>query len=359
MYRFIFNEKRVYKHFYSRFLISGVDLARIRRVVSRIKNFYNWCLEWSKEGTMLEKLAEEHQSKNNIFTARRLFHEAAGCFHIAQHIYFIDIAQKNEAQEKARNAYRKAIELYDKKQRPIGIAIPFQETMIPGYLRLSNQPNEPLIIQINGLDNLKEIENHYLGNLLLDARFNVFSFDGPGQGEMWKDMKLIPDYEKVVSTIINWFEVNNKYDMNLAKIGTIGMSFGGYLSPRVASFEKRIVCAVSIGGLGYLKKKPKKINPIWVKDFLHVTGFKSIEEALTQGKIDIKEAPPLNRPLLIIHGGKDKLIPNSKEQVDYIMDWAIGEKELKFYPDGEHCCVNYMDEVLPYVIDWFKKHLSN
>ena len=67
----------------------------------------------------------------------------------------------------------------------------------------------------------------------------------------------------------------------------------------------------------------------------------------------------MNRPLLIIHGGKDKLIPNSKEQVDYIMDWAIGEKELKFYPDGEHCCVNYMDEILPYVVDWFKKHYAS
>jgi hypothetical protein len=39
------------------------------------------------------------------------------------------------------------------------------------------------------------------------------------------------------------------------------------------------------------------------------------------------------------------------------MEWAVGEKELKYYPDGEHCCVNYKDEVNPYINDWFRKHL--
>jgi len=57
-YRFILCEKLVYKHWYTRFLICGVDLARIRRVISRIKNFYTWCDEWAKEGEMLCKMAE-------------------------------------------------------------------------------------------------------------------------------------------------------------------------------------------------------------------------------------------------------------------------------------------------------------
>lgn len=358
MYRFIFNENRVYKHFYTRFLICGVDLDRIRRVVARIKNFYNWCAEWSREGELLQKLAESHLSKGNIFTARSFFHEAAGCFHVGQHIYFLDINQKNRAQEMARENYRKAIELYDEKQKPIRIEIPFKEIFIPGYLRITDEPNKPLIIQINGLDNIKEIENHYMGTLLLNAGFNVFAFDGPGQGEMWKNMKMISDYEKVVTKIIDWFEENNNYNIDLKKIGNYGMSYGGYLSPRVAAFEKRISCAVGNGGLGYLKIKPKKINPIWIRDLLHVTGHKNINEVIAEWKeLDIKEAPPLDRPLLFIQGGKDRLVPEPKKQADYIMNWAIGEKELKYYPDGEHCCANYFDEIIPYAIDWMKKHL--
>ena len=361
IYRIIFNERRVYKKWYNRFLFCGVDLERIRRVVSRIKNFYNWCNEWSKEGELLESLAENELSKGNILTAKSIFHEAAGCFHIGQHIYFIDIDLKNEAQNKARRNYIKAIKLYDDDRRPIRIEIPFRETIIPGYLRLKGKECRPLIIQINGLDNIKEIENHFLGNLMLEAGFNFLAFDGPGQGEMRKDMKMIPDYEKAVSTIIDWFEKEDKYNINLQKIGTYGLSFGGYLSPRVAALDKRISCAIGIGGLGYLKTKPDKINLIWIRDFLHVFGYKNIKEAQEAkwGNIDIRKVPPLECPLLFIQGGKDRIIPNPKEQADYIMDWAAGKKELKYYPEGDHCCMNYKDEIIPYTIGWLKKHLLN
>ncbi len=39
------------------------------------------------------------------------------------------------------------------------------------------------------------------------------------------------------------------------------------------------------------------------------------------------------------------------------MEWAVGEKELKYYPEGEHVCANYLDETDAYTIDWLKKHL--
>jgi len=62
-------------------------------------------------------------------------------------------------------------------------------------------------------------------------------------------------------------------------------------------------------------------------------------------------------PISIHHSGRDKIIPNGKKDADKFMDWAVGEKELKFYPDGEHVCANYLDEVLPYATDWLRKHL--
>jgi len=195
-YRFIFNEKNTYRYWYNRILLCGVDLDRSRRVISRIKNFYHWCDEWSKEGENLENLAQEALSAENIYTAKCLFHEAAGCFFVGQLPYYIDIKKKNEALERTREDYKRALELYPEEKRPIRIEIPFRETFIPAYLRLCSQPDKPLVVLINSLDSIKEIENHYLGNLLLEAGFNVISFDGPGQGEMWKNMKMVPDYEK-------------------------------------------------------------------------------------------------------------------------------------------------------------------
>jgi len=353
-YRFILNEKNTYKHWYNRFLFCGVDLERSRRVVSRIKNFYHWCDEWSKEGENLETLAQEALSAENTYTAKYLFHEAAGCFFVGQLPYYIDIRKKNEAQERARENYKRAIELLGEGKRPIRIEIPFRETFIPGYLKLCSHPNRPLIIIINSIDSIKEIENHYLGNLLLEAGFNVFAFDGPGQGEMWKNMKMIPDYEKTISTIINWFEENNKYNIDFKKIATYGISLGGYFSFRAAAFDKRICCAVVISAPGYSPgfSELKKVK----RALLYTTGANSLKEVTSLwGEISIKEVPQLDRPILLIYGEEDKLFP--LEHAYCLMDWAIGEKELKSYSEGKHACSNFLDEAVPCSIDWLRKYL--
>ncbi len=360
-YSLVCNEKRVYRNWYRRYLNAGVDLGRIRRVVARIKNWYEWCSEWSKEGELLENLAEEALLKGNTYSARVFFHEAAGCFHVGQHFFYIDPDQKARAEERLRTNYKRAIALYDDAERPMRIEIPFRGTLIPGYLRLTDQPMRPLVIFINGMDNLKEIELHHYGNLFIAAGFNTFAFDGPGQGEMWKDMKFIPDYEKAVSTIIDWFEENDRYSIDLKRIGTLGWSLGGYLSPRAAAFDKRICCAIGSGGPAharYLSNK-MKVNPILLKGIPHLVGAETYEESLELFDIDIRTAPPMDRPLLIFHSGNDKLIPDGEDHADYFMEWAVGEKELKYYPEGMHVCANFLDETDTYMIDWLSKHLLN
>ncbi|MFW9997427.1 MAG: alpha/beta hydrolase family protein [Candidatus Odinarchaeota archaeon] len=359
-YNLICNEKRVYKHWYRRYLNAGVDLDRIRRVVSRVKSWYDWCSEWSKEGELLENLAEQALAKGNTYSARTFFHGATGCYHIGQHFFYIDPDQKARAEEKLRKNYERAINLYGNTERPIKTEIPFKGTVIPGYLRLASNPEAPLIIFINGMDNLKEVELHHYGSLFNAAGFNTFAFDGPGQGEMWKQMKFIPDYEKAVSTIIDWFENNNKHSIDLDRIGTIGWSLGGYLSPRAAAFDKRITCAIGSGGPAHNRgfSNKRKVNPILLKGIPHLVGAENYEKALELFAIDIKAAPPMDRPLLIFHSGNDRLIPNGKEHADYFMEWAAGEKELKYYPDGTHVCANYLDETDAYMIDWLKNHLA-
>ncbi|MEW5957886.1 MAG: dienelactone hydrolase family protein, partial [Chloroflexota bacterium] len=307
----------------------------------------------------LEELAQTALSKGNIALAITLFHEAVACFHIGQHIFFIDAEQKETAQEKARKCYKKAIALYPQEKRPIRIEIPFDDTIIPGYLCLTAQPNRPLVIYVNGMDNIKEAENHFFGKAMTEVGLNFFMFDGPGQGEMWKHMKFRLDYEKVVSAIIDWFENNNPYQLNLQKIATVGFSLGGYLAPLAAAYDKRVCCTVGNSGFAAIGGLigARKLNPIWQRGINYLTGCDNFEEAVRHFDLDITRAPHLDRPLLFFHAGKDEVMPSPKKQADTFMEWAIGEKELIFYPDGEHCTVNYLDEVFPYIIDWLRKQL--
>jgi hypothetical protein len=132
------------------------------------------------------------------------------------------------------------------------------------------------------MDNLKEIELHHYGTLFIAAGFNTFAFDGPSQGEMWRYMKFIPDYEEAVSTIINWFEENNTYNIDLKKIGPLGWSLDEYLSPLAAAFDKRIRCAIGCGGPahGRFLTNKMKVNPILLKGIPHLIGTETYNEAL-------------------------------------------------------------------------------
>jgi alpha-beta hydrolase superfamily lysophospholipase len=196
--------------------------------------------------------------------------------------------------------------------------------------------------------------------MFTQAGFNTFAFDGPGQGEMWEELKFISDYETAVSAVIDWFGDNNRDNIDLEKIGVVGWSLGGYLAPRAAAFDKRIRCAIGSGGPAndqFLANK-MKVNPLLLKGWPHLVNADSFEKSVKLIDLDITSAPPMDRPLLIFHAGKDRLIPNGEAHANIFMDWAVGEKELKFYPDGDHVCANHLDETDVYMIDWLNKHLA-
>lgn len=218
-FRFIFNERRVYQRWYGRFLVFGIDYGRLRRVVARVDNWLNWCREWRRDGAELEQKAHSALEKGYSASAVALFHEAVACYHIGQHIFFIDPEQKESAQEKARECYRQAISLYRPEDRPVRIEIPFDGAIIPGYLHCAEAPVRPLAIYVNGMDNIKEAENHFFGRRMVEAGFNFFAFDGPGQGEMWRSMKFILDYHRAVPAIIDWFEQHDDHGL-----GTVNLS---------------------------------------------------------------------------------------------------------------------------------------
>lgn len=52
--------------------------------------------------------------------------------------------------------------------------------MVP---RINNwfEKNAPLVIYVNGIDNIKEAENHFFGQAVAGAGMNFLAFGGPGQ----------------------------------------------------------------------------------------------------------------------------------------------------------------------------------
>lgn len=78
---------------------------------------------------------------------------------------------------------------------------------------------------------------------------NFFTFEGPGQGEAVRKQHLFfrYDYEKVVTPVIDYLISRKEIDSN--RIVLMGESFGGYLAPRAAVYEKRIAACIANGGV--------------------------------------------------------------------------------------------------------------
>src|SRR5262249_37842463 len=103
----------------------------------------------------------------------------------------------------------------------------------------------PLVVIISGLDSTKE-EFFHLENVFLARGMATLSMDGPGQGQAGFALPIRPDYEVAVAAMLD--AVGGRADVDLARVGAVGVSLGGYYAPRAAAFEPRIRAVAGVSG---------------------------------------------------------------------------------------------------------------
>jgi hypothetical protein len=78
--------------------------------------------------------------------------------------------------------------------------------------------------------------------------YNCLTFNGPGQGDaLWlKKMYFRPDWEKVITPVVDFAVAHREVDAK--RIALVGISQGGYWVPRALAFEHRIAAGVADPG---------------------------------------------------------------------------------------------------------------
>jgi pimeloyl-ACP methyl ester carboxylesterase len=79
--------------------------------------------------------------------------------------------------------------------------------------------------------------------------WSCLTFEGPGQGRVIREQGL-PfryDWEHVVTPIVDF--AMSRRDVDPARVALAGLSLGGYLAPRAAAFEHRLVACIANGGV--------------------------------------------------------------------------------------------------------------
>ena len=142
--------------------------------------------------------------------------------------------------------FRRNVQAFDAGLDPLGVAR--ERVRIPygaNYLNAMFYPGppgaqaRPLLVLCGGFDSTLEELYFVLVPAAHEHGFSVLAFEGPGQGAVLREQKLVftPEWERPTTAVL---DAHFALHPRRAKTVLIGMSMGGYLAPRAAAFDRRI-----------------------------------------------------------------------------------------------------------------------
>jgi len=336
-----------------RFISNGVDPNDFQRVSSSVERWDDWCQKWSECGAMHEEMGEQAETAGQYESAASHYFHAAISYHFGKYLFVHKPQELRVAHEHVVRDYQRALPYFDFPGEHV--TIPYERgTIMYGILRKPwHILRPPVVILVPGLDSVKE-ELHVYGDDFLRRGIAVLAIDGPGQGEMEFEFPLRHDYEVPVMYAVDYLE--GRPDVDAKRVGLMGVSFGGQFVVRAAAFEQRIRATIENCG-PYDQSENFSARPQISRETL-IYRLKAANEEDARNKLKQFNLQGLTEkvqcPLLVIHGGKDRLVP--PEQGKRIA--AEAGAELWFFEDGNHVCNNIPYKYRPQQADWMRKKLA-
>ena len=337
-----------------RFTSQGVDYNDFVGVTTGLERWEDWLEAWCANGDLHAGLAREAEGRGRLLTAGEAWVRAALSYHFAKFVWMVDMDRSRSAADRAVAALREAHRLLDPSAQRV--EVPFDGgTMVGNLRRPATVDPAPLVFLLPGLDSTKEEFFHW-ENVFLVRGMATLSLDGPGQGETGYHTHIRADYEVGPSGMLD--HLAGRADLDLDRVGVVGVSLGGYYAPRTAAFEPRVKAVCAIGGPHTFGEFFDERPSISRETFVHHSGAGSVEEAkaiadtLTLTGVLAK----VTQPFLVVFGKLDRLIPF--EQAERVAAEAPNA-ELVMYPEGNHVCNNVPYKYRPLAGDWMAERLAH
>lgn len=357
----------------------AVAIEEIDRIGEKLKQRANepeaWWQEWADMAGKIEQRADAAAAAGRQFTA--------GNYYIRAGNYYFTGERFVPPGDLKLDLYRKALRCFhagfDRRYPDIErVEVPYEGVSLPAYFKKASgvSGRAPTVVLFDGLDNCKEMSVIFGGVEFAKRGFHTLSIDGPGQGEALRLRKIHSRYDYEVAGTAAFNYVAERPDVDPKKVAVMGYSFGGYLAPRIAAFEKRYAACIALNASHWdraanLIKRRKIIETTPEKctmsnfQFAWVVGAKNLDwdEAIEMSKrFTLKDcAGQITCPLLITHGGNDRQTPPENAEKLYA---AAGSKNktLKIFSidegGAEHCHVDNRQVGIDFIADWITETFS-
>jgi 2,6-dihydroxypseudooxynicotine hydrolase len=337
-----------------RFISNGVDTNDFQRVTNSIERWDDWCRKWSECGAMHEQMGEQAETEGHYESAACHYFHAAISYHFGKYLFVRKPQELRVAHEHVVRDYQRALPYFNVPGERVAMGYEGGATMY-GILRKPwHTPKPPIVILVPGLDSVKE-ELHMYGDDFLRRGMAVLAIDGPGQGEMEFEFPLRYDYEVPIKYAIDYLE--RRADVDARRVGLMGVSFGGQFVVRAAAFEPRVKAAIENCGPYDQSENFQGRPQISRETLVHRLKAANEEDAFNKLKhFNLQGvAEKVACPLLVIQGGKDRLVPPAQGR--RIAAEAGNKAELWLFEDGNHVCNNIPYKHRPQQADWMRKQL--
>ena len=342
-------------HWAPRFITMGVDYNDFVRTTGRIERWEDWLEAWSGVGEEHLERAGGAEAAGRGPSAGEAYLHAALCLHFAKFVWVLDLAAHRRATERAIDALYHAHRHLD----PSAERIEARLDGAPLAANLRRPPGvaqPPLVVLIPGLDSTKEEFFHH-ENAFLIRGMATLSMDGPGQGESGFTSSIRPDYEVAVAAMLDALAGRDDLDLDLARVGAVGVSLGGYYAPRAAAFEPRLKAIAAISGPYEFGERWDELPPLTRETFLVKSGARDEREGRERAHaLSLRDvAAKITQPALFVTGGQDRIVP-----------WRETERAAREAPNGRfvlfehgsHVCSNVPYLYRPLVADWMAEQLE-
>jgi pimeloyl-ACP methyl ester carboxylesterase len=339
-------------HWASRFLAQGVDYNDFVRTTAPLERWEQWLDAWVATAEGHVHQAEEAERRGRKRTAGEAYVRAAICFHFAKFVWLVDLAKRRAVADRAVRTLYAALSLLD--PTALRLEIPFSSTtMVANVRQPSSVGRHPLVLLLPGLDSTKEEFFHW-ENVFLARGLATLSLDGPGQGETGYATIIRADYEAAVTKTLD--ALAPRTDLDLNRVGAVGVSLGGYYAPRAAAFEPAIKAVASISGPYDFGECWEQLPSLTREAFLHHAGAANeVEGRAKASQLSLAGVlGQVRQPFLVVAGKQDRLIP--AQQAERVAAEAPNAT-LAMYPEGTHVCDNIPYKCRPLVADWMVERL--
>lgn len=328
--------------------------------------------QWAAMGDKLLELAAEDEAKGRKFSASNKLERSSLYLFTAERMQGHGEPGRIETFAKARAAFDRSTKLGSLNRERVEIALE-RGTMPALWTRAPGAGRKPVVVFCNGLDSNKELLYWTrLPEELARRGISTLCVDQPGTGEALRLQKLPvdPHSESWASKAVDWLEQRDNVDA--AKIGMTGISLGGHFAPRAVAYEPRFASGAVWGANhNWREVQDKRMaregeNPVphyWAH-VMWAFGADTMEDFLEKST-DMNLNGHMDRikvPFLVTHGANDRQISvgYADDLYDQLVNSPRREKKIFTAREGgvEHVGADNMAFGRDLLSDWFAETLG-